>query len=1837
MVIPGYAAGAALLRTGPYVVHRGWRTADRHPVLLKTTSGPTRPSDRGALEREYQLLRSVSIAGVPEAIELVAAAEGDAPVLVLDDRGFSAVQGGIRDARDLAFFFAAATALARTIADLHRADLICAAVAPSALAVAGDGRSIQLLDFSLTARLSVDTAVEAAPSWGVTPYSSPEQTGRLNRAVDHRSDLYSFGATLYYLLTGEPPFRSDDPLGLIHAHLAKTPVPPRRVNPVVPEQVSAIVMRLLAKAAEDRYQTALGVLADLDVCAREWHASGAIRAFDLGRSDVSDRFLIPRRLYGRDRERGALTAAFDDACGGRASLLLVSGYSGIGKTSLIRELYRPIVTQRGYFLAGKFDQVVRSVPYGALIQAFRAFVWQVLGESEDSLGQWRRRLSTALGTNGGVIAEVIPEIEFVIGRQAAPPALDPAEAQNRFRYVFHNFVAAVGGPEHPLVVFLDDLQWADSATLELLHALLTGADLHHVLFIGAYRDNEVDAHHLLTWAVDRLHAAGAPVRRLSLGPLTLPDVAEFLRETLHCSADEVRPLAVLIEQKTGGNPFFVIQFLKTLQHEGLFRFDSASGAWTFRMDAIAAAGMTDNVIDLMTRNIRRLSPPAQRVLRLAACIGNPFAWRTFLTVSRQSAEDASEGLQEALDAGLLRAEAARFDGGSGQPEAYAFLHDRVQQAAYDLMGDEQKRQVHLDVGRLLLAECGGDVPEDRLFEIVNHLNIGRELVTEPAERVRAATLNLAAGRKAKLSAAYTAACAYLTEGIARLSDASWSADYELMFALRLEAAESHYLAGDFERAEHLFELLLARAATAADRAQVHSLRIVLYENLTRYADALASARDGLAIFGIVFPERDADAQALLEAEIAAIDRLRGGRPIAALVDLPVMEDAPTRVVLRILTLMWAAAYIAGARPTAGLISATMVRLSLEHGLTEDTAYGCVTHAITIGPINRDYASAYEWGELALQLNERFGDRKRRAKIHQQYHAHVKLWRRPFATCLPHAREACRSGLEAGDFTYAGYGAVSETWPAFVISRSLDQFVRDYLPAVALLDRIRMSGFRTAAQVTINWALALQGKTAAPLSLTDARFDEEAFIVQHGTSAAPFFLTFVYTAKLHLAVLLEAYTEGVRLARLAREVTVAGTLWPVLVEFWGGLAMTGAWPSASDGERREYQTILEASRASLRELADNCPENFRCFWLALCGEMARVAGDRRHALSLFEEALAYARETGNLQQEALANELCGRVWLAGSDRDAAAPFLRAARAAYAAWGAVTKVARLDSAYGAMTGRGDAAAGSAPTALPELATDGALVDMASVLKMARAIAVEIELDELLRKLMTIALENAGAERGLFLQERDGSLMIEAEARASGGPVLVRQSLPWESCADLSHSVVRYVRRTGQDLVVGNLAGDERFASDPYVAATAARAVLCVPVGHQGRSAGLLYLENNLTTGAFTPQRIEMMRILAAQAAISIENARLYDSMKTEVERRTVAEQSLREAVAELEALKNRLEAENVYLQEEIRTQHNFIDIVGNSPALLEVLRRVELVGPTESTVLLLGETGSGKELFARAVHSRSQRRDRPLVKVNCGAIPPGLVESELFGHVKGAFTGAVDKRVGRFEVADGGTLMLDEIGELPLDAQVKLLRVLQEQEFEPVGSSRTIRVDVRVIAATNRNLERAVKDGTFRADLLYRLNVFPIEIPPLRARREDIPLLANLFVRGLARKLGKPLQGFSAKSMERLIAYSWPGNVRELQNVVERAAILATGPVLDVDASSMAGHTAGGAAAGRRAETLDGIQRDHIVAVLQSTGGVVEGARGAATILGLHPNTLRSRMKKLGITPASWSST
>lgn len=2016
---PNYEVTQSLSQNEWQILYRGRRVTDQKPVLLKTIRrGSQAIGCEDLLEREFNLLRELSLDGIPRALELLHSESGSC--LVIEDGGGAPLSELLISRHvELDSFFNLAIRLSTILAELHRQNITHRNLNPRGILHNPATGEVWLADLSLAVKAADEVQDSLPPHLlrGMLAYASPEQTGRMNRATDYRTDFYSLGVTFYELLTGRLPFDSSDALELIHWHIAKTPTAPADLDPKIPEPLSRIVMRLLAKTAEDRYQSALGLRADLEVCSREWAAKGRIASFALGERDVSDRFLIPRKLYGRERDVEEMVAAFDRTCEGQTTMMLVAGYSGIGKTSLIQELYKPIVRQRGYFISGKFDQVARGTPFGALIQAFRALVQQLLGESEERLAPWRDRLSAALGANAGVLAEVIPEIELIVGKQPLPPPVGPVEALNRFQSVFQNFVGALARPGRPLVVFLDDLQWADAATLGLLQPLLTSPGIQSLFLMGAYRDNEVDAAHLLTRTFGGLESAGVALRRVDLGPLQLPDLTRFIGDTLRCQQTEAAPLAGLVWEKTAGNPFFIIQSLKTLKQEGLLRFDYERGSWTYRIDEIVGAAMTDNVIALIRQKIQRVSAKTQRALTLASCIGNSFDQQTLAIVSEQSPETTADVLKEAIGDRLILPVA-------DHPQSYTFLHDRVQQAAYALIPEERKQLVHLAVGRLLRERADIEQSEEKLFHIVHHLNLGSSLIGDDAERLALARLNLSAGRKAKSSTAYDSALEYLKSGASLLNEADWESDYELAFALNLEAAECQNLCGNFDEAEAAFDLLLGHAKTNLDQARVNSLRIIQNENLSRYAAAIASGREALSLFGVSFPDSEAAQQDALELEIEAIQSLLDNRSIASLIDLPVMTDPEIRMVMNILTTIWSPAYISGNQILTRLISATMVRLSLAHGNSEESAYGYATHTITVGPVCEDYEAAYEFGLLALAVNERFNDSRRRAKIYQQFHAHANLWRRPLHTCIPYAREASRSGFESGDFTYGIYGAYTETWVAIVITQDLAQFLRDYTPNLALFKKLKVASVGDGQRVLLNWARALRGETRAPISLTDEAFDEEAYVETYRDN--PFFTICYAAAKLQLCYLLGEYGKALEAAWLGRGIVhhLEGTIWPVIFEFWNGLALAANFADAREDEQKIYLAEMEEARRMFAVLAENCPENYLCQSLLLSAELKCIAGHDLSALELYERAISYAEETEMIQYQALANELCARFYLNRGQKKLAAMLLTESLVCYAQWGAAAKVEELKSKYLGLLGllsqeadrRGRLQAGSrvesSSFAVPAAnqAEDGAL-DHFSVMKAAQAIASEIELEKLLTKLMRIAIENAGAERGSLILEHEGEPFVHAEGLMDAAEVKLHDAIPLDQTQSLPVSIVNYVRRTSENIVLADAQSDDRYGNDPYIVRHQPRSVMCIPVLNQGRSVGVLYMENNRAAGAFTPERILICQMLAAQAAISLENAWLYDEMREEVSQRRQAEGTLRsvmegtaavtggdffaslvrhlataipvkiafvtecanpertrartlafwdgkglvetfeydlrqttcekvyegetcfyaselqklfpeetalidlngqsyigipvrdsagglighlaviddqpmdaprgmdilkifaaragaelermkaetglrQAMAEIERLKNQLHAENIYLQEEIRREHNFDEIVGNSPTLLAVLEQVERVAPTDATVLILGETGTGKELIARAIHDRSARKSHPLVKVNCGAISAGLVESELFGHVKGAFTGALDKRTGRFELADGGTLFLDEVGELPLETQVKLLRVLQEGEFEPVGSSKTVKVDVRIIAATNRTLEDEVKAGRFRADLFYRLNVLPLSNPPLRERKEDIPQLAMFFLSRFSRRFGRQLEGIAQETIDLMMNYHWPGNIRELQNLIERGVVLTNGSALMIDrsllpatqvqqiklaksedqlmviASAATQPTPGSLVAPplpSPSTSLNELQRQHILNILAQTNWVIEGDSGAAKMLNLHPNTLRSRLKKMGI--------
>jgi predicted ATPase/transcriptional regulator with GAF, ATPase, and Fis domain len=1636
----------------------------------------------------------------------------------------------------------------------------------------------------------------------------------MNRDLDYRTDLYSLGVTCYEMLTGRVPYQSADPLEVIHGHVAQPPVPPVELRAGVPQGLSDLVLRLLSKPAEDRYQSAEGVGADLKQCHEAWSTSGTIPPFALGQQDVRSRFVIPHRLYGREAEIAQLLAGFERAAGGRAELVLVAGYSGIGKTSLVQEVHRSLAGRRGHFVAGKFDQLARDAPYAALAQALHSLVRHCLAETDEQVAVWRARLAESLGGSGQALVALIPNLELLIGPQPPLPTLDAAEAKHRLDRAFQQLLRGIASRAHPLVLFLDDLQWADAATLQLLPLLLADADLEGLLLIGAYRDNEVTAAHPLRDLIRLVAAGGTAVTELTLGPLGPEEVRALLGDTLGGADAPLAALAGVVLEKTAGNPFFVNQFLHSLHRDGQIRFDRAARVWQADLEAIRGLRMTDNVLDLMADRIQRLPAGTQRALRLGACVGGRFDLATLATVAEAEPAATVRDLWPAVEEGLLLSAELSYglapdlsDGRPPSQHSFRFLHDRVQQAAYALIPESERRQLHLTVGRLLLAQGEDPTYPGWLFDVVNQLNVGAELIEDPAERLRLAEYNLAAGRRAKASAAFPGSLTYFRAGMGLLPADAWQKHHDLAFALELEVAEACYLSGAFEEAERTFRGVLARATTTLEYADAAALLVVQFETMERFADAIAVGSEALRRLGVILPVDATGKGTSLERELAEIELRIGGRDIAAIVDLPLLTDPAINRALKLLTATWASAYITADVPLSTLIAARIVRLSLQHGHAAESAFGYVLHAVTMGSGLDRFDRGWEFGALAIQVNERLADLRLRAKVNHMFSAFVNLWRRPFATCLPHAREAYRAGLESGDLQFAGYGLFHQSWYALALVPELADLEREFAPSVAVLRRIKMEAWGQVQRLILNWALALRGKTGAPTSLSTSELSEEDF--RRAFKGIGIFECFWATAKLMLLLTFADAATTVAFGLEWEETSwrFVGSVWPTWYTTYLALAIAVWLPDAPAGDRPNLEARLDTLLGRLRVWAENCPENFKAAFLLASAATAAARDRVELAILGYEEALRAAGEQSSPHLRALINESYGRFWLRRQRPRLAAAMLSEARFEYGQWGAEAKVADLDQRYADLLAGPPMLGGNGPRTLQTTQSLETSFDFGAVMKAAQALVSEIDLEQLLGRLLRLALEHAGAERGRLLLEHEDGAAVYVIGSARGITVQREHPTPLAAERELPVSLINVVRRTGESIVLADAAVEGPYTEDGYVVRERPRSVIGVPVTKQGKLIGVLYLENNLASGVFTAGRTEVLQILCAQAAIAIENARMF---------------------AEIRALKDRLQAENVYLTEEIKTQQGFEEIVGRSPALKKVLSQVEQVAPADTIVLIRGETGTGKELIARAVHNLSPRRERPLVAVNCGAISPGLVESELFGHEKGSFTGAVSRKIGRFELAQGGTIFLDEIGDLSLDLQVKLLRVLQEGEVERVGGSHPIKLDVRVIAATHRDLEELVARNQFRADLFYRLNVFPIRTPALRERREDIPLLVRCFVTKYAAKFGKRIGSVSPEIMASLCAYDWPGNIRELGNVLERSVIITRGSALELGdwLPTAKGDTG---TAGAETGTLEAMERQHILAALERSRWKVSGPNGAAAILGLKPTTLEFRMKKLGI--------
>jgi predicted ATPase/signal transduction histidine kinase len=1454
------------LREGrEFTLYRGRQHGNPHPVLAVLAQEQPTPQNLRRLEHEYSLAAELDPVWAARPLALTRRAART--MLVLEDPGGEPLDLVLDRRRghalELTYFLNVAVGLAGTLGQVHEHGLIHKDIKPANVLVDGAGR-VWLTGFGIASRLPHESQQPAPPEViaGTLAYMAPEQTGRMNRSIDARSDLYSLGVTLYQMLTGTLPFSAADPLEWVHCHIARQPTPPAE-RAAIPEPLSAIVMKLLAKNAEERYQTAAGLESDLRRCAAGWESQGHIEAFALGAHDASDRFRIPEKLYGREREIDALLAAFDRVVvDGAMELVLVSGYSGIGKSSVVNELHKALVPSRGLFASGKFDQYKRDIPYTTLAQAFQTLVRQILAKSDAEVARWRQVLKEAVGPNGALIVNLIPEVELVIGKQSPVPDLPPQDEQRRFQRVFGQFIGAFARPEHPLALFLDDLQWLDAATLELMEHLVTEPDVRHVLLVGAYRDNEVSPSHPLTRSLEAIRKTGARVADIVLAPLGLDELSRLVADSLHCEKNAARPLAQLVHEKTGGNPFFAIQFLTALAEEGLFAFDAVAAEWRWDLARIRAKGYTDNVVELMVGKLKRLPDDTQEALKQLACLGNTAEIATLTWVHGMSVEEIHATLREAVRTGLvLRLEAS-----------YAFLHDRVQEAAYALIPETERAAAHLRIGRTLVSRTASAELEEHIFEIVNQLDRGAALIDLREERERVAELNLMAGTRAKSSTAYASALSYFGAGRALLAEDGWERRHELTFRLEYHRAECELLTGHRAAAEERLAMLAERARGHLGMALVARLRLTLYTTLDRSDRGVEVCLEFLRRSGVhwsAHPTKDD-----VQGEYERIWSRLGSRSVEELVDLPLMSDPDCRVTLDVLTEVMTPALFTD-QNLLSLVICRMVNLSIEHGNSDASCFAYVWLGMILGPRFGDYRAGFRFGRLGYELTEKHGLNRYQARVRMSFGNLVMPWTKHIQTGRDLVRRAFDAANRIGDLTFAAYSCNNLNTNLLAAGDALGDVQRE---AEHGLDFARKAHFGLVVDIItgqLGLIRTLRGLTPQFGSFDDARFDERSF-EHHLQTDARLALPecWYWIRKLQARVFANDYPSAIDAATNAQRLLWTSPSFFEVAEyhFYDALARAAACETASADERRRHLVALAAHREQLALWAENCPENFESRAALIDAEIARVEGRALDAMGLYEQALRSAREHGFIQNEALAHEAAARFYVAHGLDTIGRSCLRSARNCYDRWGALGKVKQLDDRYPYLQ---EVAAPASPTA-----TMGAplgQLDVETVVKASQALSSEIVLPRLIEKLMRIAVEHAGAGRGLLMLLHRDEPQIEAEARTVQGrlEVTVRQGPVTSS--DLPLSVLHYAVRTRESVVLDDASARNPYSADEYVRRAGPRSILCLPIVNQTKRVGALYLENNLTPHAFTSDRIAVLELLASQAAISLENARLYSDLQ------------------------------------------------------------------------------------------------------------------------------------------------------------------------------------------------------------------------------------------------------------------------------------------------------------------------------------------------------------------------
>ena len=1571
-VSPGHAP-ETLWEDGELVLSRGASDGEPFPLLaVMPSSGEPSPETLARLQHAYALRKELDPAWAARPLRLET--HQGRLALLSEDPGGEPLLRLMGRPWEIASFLRLAIDIATTLVQVHERGLIHKDIKPANILVNAVTGQVWFIGFGIASRLPRERQAPAPPEEiaGTLAYMAPEQTGRMNRSIDFRSDLYALGVTFYEILTGELPFAASDPMEWVHCHIARKPASPDERVACIPGPVSAIVMKLLAKTAEDRYQTAAGLIVDLRKCLTEWESHRRIEPFPLGADDVSDRLMAPEKLYGRDHEIETLLGAFDRVvANGATELVLVSGYAGIGKSSVVNELQKALVPPRGLFASGKFDQYKRDIPYATLAQAFRSLMRPLLGENEAELGRWRDSLSEALGPNGQLIVNLVPELELIIGTQ--PPVVDlpPQDAKNRFQMVFRRFLSVFAREEHSLALFLDDLQWSDSATLDLLEHLVTHPEVRHLLLIGAYRDNEVGPAHPLMRTLGAIPDAGSRVEEIVLTPLGLDEIDRLVTDALHCQPEHARPLAQLVHEKTSGNPFFAIQFLMALNEEGLLVFDPVALAWRSDIDRIHDRSYTDNVADLLIEKMKRLSVSTQEAMKQLACLGNVADIATVTLVQAAKEEAVHAALWEAVHAGLVLR----------QESAYAFLHDRIQQAAYSLTPEERRSDAHLRIGRALLTSMTADQLAEHLLDVANQFNRAAGRLIDRAEKAQVATINLRAGRRAKASAAYASACIYLAAGTALLDEIDWGGEYSLTFSLWLELAECEYLTGQLASAEARLSLLSTRARTIVDSAAVTCVRLNLYTILDRSDSAVEVGLDYLRrVDDGRWPLR-ATAKDVREAYDRLLQRL-GSAPIELLAELPLMTDADRSATMDVLTMLTSPALFTGEN-LFRLVVCRMATLSLEHGNGNGSCLAYAWLGSILGMYFGDYRAGFRFGRLGLDLAEKPGLDRFRARVCLVFAVHVANWTQHLSFGRGLLRRAFAAAQEAGDLPHVAYSCVDLVTNFLASGDPLGEAQQEAENGLEFVRKMSFGLISDCMTGQLRLIRMLRGLTPTFTSFGDAEFDEGGFEQRlESNPQLAFAASWYWIRKLQACVYAGDYVSAVATASKA-----ASFLWTTPTQFelaeyhfYAALARAGRCDMAAAEERPRHLESLAEHLKQIAIWADNCPVTFANRAALVGAEIARLEGRELDAERLYEEAIRFAREEGFIQNEGLANELAANFYAARGFKRFAHLCLRDARYCYLQWGALGKVRQLDERHPHLQEERVPASGAT------IGAPVARLDVDTVVKASQAVSGEIVLENLIKTLMVIAIEHAGAERGLLILPRGDQLWVEAEAATGLKTVEVKLRQALVAPSEVPEVILQYVIRTQEPVISNDASREKPFSADEYVTSRRVRSVLCLPLIKQAKLVGVLYLENNLAPSVFTPARTAVLKLLTSQAAISLDNARLYGEL-------TMSEERWRKLFESVPVGVGLIGSHRRY----VATNPAFQKMTGYSGAELRQLSPIDITHEDDQAVTdaIIAANAAGD---ARRIEKRYRRKDGGVIWAEVGTfLAPGAGNAPFLAAV------------------------------------------------------------------------------------------------------------------------------------------------------------------------------------------------------------------------------------------------